>query len=281
MLVRRDRRGPRGAGLWEACLLIAIAVQLGLGPWAEARAADDDDAADVVLAERFTAVGSDGLPEGWRLLTFRNVSRVTSYRVIADNGRGRLLAESEEAAAALVRPLGVDPRRFPSLSWYWRIERPLPPADAQTKAGDDYAARVYVTFGAAGAASGLGERLKRAVLRRLYGVDPPAASINYVWGSGVSRGKRYRSPYTDASAIVVLRDATDGTEVWCPELRNVARDYAESFGEPVPPIVGIAVMTDADNIRAAAAASYADLVLRAQAARPHAACAPTLPSPKR
>ena len=55
-------------------------------------------------------------------------------------------AESRGAASGLVKEIRLDPRSAPILRWSWKIERTLPSGDERTKAGDDYAARVYVVF---------------------------------------------------------------------------------------------------------------------------------------
>jgi hypothetical protein len=218
----------------------------------------------VAFEEHFVAVGSDGLPEGWQLLEFDAVSRPTAYHVEPEDGRSVLRAESERGAAALVRPLSADPQRFSRLSWRWRVERQPARSDPRTKAGDDSAARVCVSFQAGEDRPSVAQRLKHLLLRRLYGGNVPTSSINDVWARSSARGERYRSPYGRETAVVVLRDDTDAMRVWHEESRDVAQDYRAVFGVPAPPLVGIAVMTDADDTGSAAVAVYADLQLRSE-----------------
>ncbi|MCL5884091.1 MAG: DUF3047 domain-containing protein [Deltaproteobacteria bacterium] len=42
--------------------------------------------------------------------------------------------------------VSLDPKAYPRLSWSWKIVRTIGKGDERTKAGDDYAARVYVVF---------------------------------------------------------------------------------------------------------------------------------------
>jgi hypothetical protein len=243
-----------------------IADQAPAGSTGQIRDVAAKPATVLGFEERFTVGGADGIPAGWRLLTFPRVRRATVYRLVREEGRGMLRAESDRGAALLVHPLVMDPRRVAQLSWRWRVDQPLRPTDPRTKATDDYAARVYVGFRTPDQARSVQQRVRGAVFRRLHGFDPPTHSISYVWASGSLRGEHYRSPYDDRTGMIVLRDARDGVGVWQHESRDIARDYREIFGTSPPSsrasiVTSVAIMTDADNTQAAAIASYADLVL--------------------
>jgi rSAM/selenodomain-associated transferase 2 len=100
------------------------------------------------------------LPPGWHLITFRGIVRHTGYAVAPEGAGWVLRAESQAAAAGLYRPLDLDPRVYPVISWRWKVSRVLDRSDSSRKAGDDYPARVHVAF--------LYEDY-----RRLFSAEPP------------------------------------------------------------------------------------------------------------
>lgn len=71
-----------------------------------------------------------------------------------------LHAEANASAAALATSVTADLRRYPVLRWRWKVQRVLERSDMSRKRGDDYAARVYVTFAFGPKTVGLGERIK-------------------------------------------------------------------------------------------------------------------------
>src|SRR5688500_20179349 len=96
---------------------------------------------------RFSAPADPGaLPSGWQPLAFKKIPRTTRYTVVRDGDGWVLKAESEASASGLYRPLDVDPRAYPRLTWRWKVANVLEKGDARRKEGDDYPARIYVAF---------------------------------------------------------------------------------------------------------------------------------------
>ena len=54
------------------------------------------------------------------------------------------MARSRGAASGLYKEVTLDPAKYPVLRWSWKITGTIPKGNAMTKAGDDYAAQVYV-----------------------------------------------------------------------------------------------------------------------------------------
>ena len=40
----------------------------------------------------------------------------------------------------------IDPREYPIVRWRWKVENVLNKSDVSRKDGDDYPARLYITF---------------------------------------------------------------------------------------------------------------------------------------
>lgn len=213
----------------------------------------------LLLLSTAAAPGAGGLPAGWEPLTFKRVERRTEYRW--DAASGVLHARTEGGASGLIRRLDADAARAPLLRWRWKVAGVLPKGEERSKKGDDYAARVYVTFRYDPARAGPGTRLKYGIARRLYGEYPPHSGINYIWANRLPRGESVPNAYSDRVRMVAVRSGGGEAGRWLSEERDVLADYRALFGEDPPPIAGIAVMTDADDTGGSAEAWYAGIGL--------------------
>ena len=86
------------------------------------------------------------LPAGWEPLRFKKIKRHTVYELVEDNGVMVVRATSKASSSGLIRKIDIDPYEYPFLSWRWNITNIYEKGDVSRKEGDDYPARVYVTF---------------------------------------------------------------------------------------------------------------------------------------
>jgi hypothetical protein len=156
---------------------------------------------------------------------------------------GVLKAHSVKSASGLIKKLSVDVRKYPKLSWNWRVEHALKREDIKTKKGDDFAARVYVVF-------------PRTFFWRMR-------AINYVWAGKMPKGSETPSPYTANSVIVALQSGDEKAGVVVQEERNIYEDYRRIFNEEPPLLGGVAIMTDTDDTQDEVSAWYGDITLGA------------------
>ena len=207
------------------------------------------------------AAQGKALPEHWKPLTFPKVARHTSYRVVKDAGSTVLEARSEASASGLIREIRIDPREYPIVRWRWKVENLLSRSDITRKDGDDYPARLYITFEYEPAKVGFSRRAQYRVGRLLFG-DIPIAALNYVWDGKAAAGTFADNAYTDFAKMVVVRSGAQALGTWVDEERNVYDDYRKAFGEEPPMIKGVAIMTDTDDTGESATAYYGDIVFQ-------------------
>lgn len=175
-----------------------------------------------------------------------------------------VLRVSSNASMSLwARPLQADLARTPVLCWRWRISAPLVQADMARKAGDDYAARLYVAFQVPPKALGWATRAQLAIARQLYGPGVPDAALNYVWDNRHPEGHRAPNAYTAQAQMVVQRSGPKLASQWVQERRDLRRD-AQAWLPPGAQPVSIAVTADTDNTGEAVVAEFAELKLVAQ-----------------
>jgi len=178
----------------------------------------------------------------WDAKYFEGETRYTFHQL---DGMTVLKAVSKDSASGLVKKKKIDLRKHPWLNWRWRIENHLGEMNEKQKAGDDYAARIYVIV-----SGGLFFWRTRA--------------LSYVWSSNLPRGEAWPNAFAgDKAMMVAVRTRSDSTSTWYTEKRNVYQDLKRYFGEEIRYIDAIAVMTDTDNSHGKAVSLYGDIFFTA------------------
>lgn len=201
-------------------------------------------------------------PVGWEKLAFDKIPDHTHYQSVEDGDRVVIRAQSQSSASVLIRKVEIDPREYPILEWQWKIAGVLKKGDARQKKGDDYAARIYISFAYDPSLLSFVERIKYRTAKLLYGEYPPSGVLNYIWGNKVPINTIIPSPYTDRSMMVVVQSGDYRARQWVREERNVLLDFREAFKAEPPMITSVAIMTDTDNTGESATAWYGDIVFK-------------------
>ncbi|MBI4401695.1 MAG: DUF3047 domain-containing protein [Nitrospirae bacterium] len=203
-----------------------------------------------------------GPPDGWKPLTFKKIERHTAYELIKDGDAVVVKATSEAASSGLTREIRINPQEYPIVQWRWKVANVFKKGDVTKKEGDDYPARLYITFEYNPDKVGIFEKAKYETARLLYGQYPPIGAINYIWESKAPKGTVVPNPYTDRARMIVVESGAERLNQWVSEERNLYEDYKKAFGEDPPMISGVAIMTDTDNTGETATAYYGDIVFR-------------------
>mgnify|MGYP006281102843 CR=1 FL=1 len=195
--------------------------------------------------------GQDQLFETWIDVPFRSRKKSEyqlNYAAIDGNRQKVLYARSKSSASAIIKRVDIDLETHPIMSWRWKVEDILEKGDVTRKSGDDYAARIYLTFDYPLDSLAWSTRWTLRALRLFYERDQiPNRAINYVWANKAERGTIVESPYTHLTMMVAANSGTKNAGEWVTVKRNVYKDYKKAFGGTPPPITGIAIMTDSDD----------------------------------
>jgi hypothetical protein len=189
------------------------------------------------------------LPPGWRIVT---LPRVEPARIdlVADEGGTVLRVESHRAAGTAAHALDLDAARRPRLAWRWRVDHVVAAADLAQRAGDDFAARVYVFFDVPLSELAWSERVKLQLARLVHGSDVPSAGLCYVWDNRHAAGTIAPNPYAPHIRTFVLESGNARAGRWVEERRDLVADFRRAFpsrGATVPRITGIAAGNDTDQ----------------------------------
>ena len=201
-------------------------------------------------------------PDSWKPLTFHKIDEHTEYSLVEDDGTVVIKAVSRGSSSGLTREVTIDPKEYPIVEWRWKIENVLQKGDVTTRQGDDYPARLYITFAYDESKIDFLDQTQYELAKLLHGKYPPTGAITYIWESRSPVGTMVPNPYTDRVKMIVLESGKDKVGQWVAESRNLYEDYQQAFGDDPPPISGVAVMTDTDNTQESAVAYYGDITFR-------------------
>lgn len=180
----------------------------------------------------------NGLAAGWETKSFAGH---TQYTAEHDDKQFYIKATSSAAASGLLYKIAYEARDQPILRWNWKIERTLAKGDERTKAGDDYAARIYVVF-----PSFLFWNTK---------------VLNYVWANKLPKGEALPSAFTDNSMVIAVESGNGRAGQWQSVERNIYKDFKKYFKTEPPEVGAIAIMTDTDNTGESATAWYGPIII--------------------
>lgn len=161
------------------------------------------------------------------------------------NTQETIRAVSQSSASMLYKKMDVDLNKTPYLQWQWKITNTYSGINEQSKAGDDYPARIYI-----------------AVKGKFGSLFPRA--INYVWASTSPQNSYWPNPYSD-NVIMLAKQSGDAlANQWVSEKINLKADLQEYFKKDFSNIKGIAIMSDTDNAKGSAESFYRNIRFSAQ-----------------
>jgi len=214
-------------------------------------------AGEVVQLDQFTNE-SVKVPAPWQVIQLNKKVSPTNYRIARWDGVTAIVATADHSMALLARPVEVDLKRTPVMCWRWRVDAPLVKADMATKSGDDYAARVYVSFALPPSEISWILRTKLALARSIYGDAVPDAAINYVWDNRYPVGTRKPNAYTDRTRMIVAESGAANAGKWVVARHDVQQDAIAEFGSDQARMIQLSVASDTDNTGERAHAGFAE-----------------------
>ncbi|MGY8815746.1 MAG: DUF3047 domain-containing protein [Gammaproteobacteria bacterium] len=198
-------------------------------------------------------------PQPWEIIQFTDRHPPTQYRVTEWDGVVAIEAVANASMALLARPIEIDLEETPVLCWRWRIDKTIESANMLERSGDDYAARIYVSFSIPKNELDIYTRIKLNLARKRYGDHIPDAAINYVWDNNNPVGTQLPNAYTDRTQMFVVKSGNKDAGKWVEERRDVLQDLKNLFGDINATPMQLAIATDTDNTGETARAGFSDL----------------------
>lgn len=166
----------------------------------------------------------------------------TSY-----GGRAALHVRADRSMSVLRQRLVDAPLQPKGIRFSWRVDGVLRGADIGVAGQDDAPVRVVLAFDGDRSRLTAKSRMQSELSRALLGEDMPYATLTYVWCNSRPIGTVLVSPRTDRVRKIVVESGAGRVGQWLDYQRDVVKDFREAFGEEPGPLIGIALMTDADN----------------------------------
>lgn len=232
------------------------------------RAAAALAAAGVWLAVAGCASAPDGEPPsahpdvlpGWSEFALPGKRR-TRYAAVQEDGRLVVRAEADASASMLRRPMQLDPARLGQVEFSWRVDELIASADLGVADRSDSPVRVIFAFDGDRSTLSLRNRAVFDLAETLTGEPPPYATLMYVWDNRAAPEALFHSHRTDRVRKIVVESGASHCGQWLHYKRDLAADFRRAFGEEPGRLIGVALMTDADNTGTQAAGRYGEVRL--------------------
>lgn len=177
-------------------------------------------------------------------------------------GRSCVLAQADRSASLWRRRLSVAPSELGTIEFNWWVGGMLEGASVTDSAHDDASARMVLAFDGDEAKLSPRNRMLFDLARTLTGEAPPYATLMYVWDAVAPVGTEVISTRSDRMRKIVVASGIEQLGTWRHFERDVMADFRRIFpGESPGTLIGLALMTDADNTQGRVEACYGKIRL--------------------
>ena len=184
------------------------------------------------------------LPAHWQLQTFPAIASATEYSIVADDLYGPVIrARAAGSAAGLVRRITLDPRDYPILTWVWKVSKTLPGSSLTSRQGDDFPARLLVSFSTDFFSATSGR------------------TLCYVWATSEPVETMKESPYHQGVVTIVASSGGSAVGSWQQVRRNIVADYLRVYGEMPGVLRAVSLLSDTDDTADSVTAWYGPISL--------------------
>lgn len=178
-------------------------------------------------------------------------------------GRAALHVSANKSMSVLRQRLSEAPLQPRRIQFSWSVDGLFHQADLGVSGQDDAPVRVVLAFDGDRSKLSARNRMQSELSRALLGEEMPYATLSYVWCNTRPVGTVLVSPRTDRIRKIVVESGAGRVGQWLDYERDVAADFRLAFGEEPGPLIGVALMTDADNTGERLNAWYGSLELSA------------------
>jgi hypothetical protein len=158
-----------------------------------------------------------------------------------DGDIAALHLNSVDSSFSVQGVVNVDVKRYPVLSWKWKVTQLPKGGDFRRSKSDDQAAQLFLAF-------------------------TKTKAIVYVWDTTAPQGLMESTtpvPFMTVK-VVVVRSGSAELGKWITESRNVYDDYKKLYGDEPPAVKGMRFQINSQHTGTSAESWFADVVLKKQ-----------------
>lgn len=194
--------------------------------------------------------------------------RATAYRFLEKDGKRVIEAQANASASMLRRVVNLQPEQLGEVSWSWWVDNALADADLADIDRTDAPAQLLFAFDGDKSTLSPRVRMMNDLARALTGEEPPYATLTYAFATHTPVESVLRNPRSERIRKIIVDSGSGHARQWRRHRRNLAEDFHKAFGEAPGRLIGVAVMTDADNTRSKAKAWYGPIRFHTRDDRP-------------
>lgn len=136
----------------------------------------------------------------------------------------------------------IDLMETPVVEWRWRAGELPEGVDETTRAGDDYAARLYAVD-------------EHNILRWR------TRALNYVWSADRPVGSDWPNAFASQAHMIAVASGAPDDDGWVVHRRNLRADFRRYHDRDLERLDALAIMTDCDNTGQRTEAWYGEIRL--------------------
>ena len=180
----------------------------------------------------------------------------TQYAYARLDGRDAIAVSAVSSASLLRQKIHIPAAELGSVKFSWKVPALIAQADMAARETDDSPVRIVLAFeGDRSRFSGKNAMLSE-LSHTLTGERMPYATLMYVWCNKRQPGSVVINPRTDRIRSMVVESGSKNLRQWLDYQRNIRADFEKAFGEVPGNLISVGIMTDSDNTKTQAAASY-------------------------
>jgi len=193
--------------------------------------ADEDR---VVIADFSAGADAKGVPPGWQL---KEKTGKADMAVVKDDGLAAVRLRSAKTSFSLEKEVNVDLKKYPVLTWKWKVTKLPVGGDFRKSSTDDQAAQLFLAFS-------------------------KTRAIVYIWDTSAPQGTvgKAAAPFFMSIKAIVVRSGNSDIGKWLTETRNVYDDYKKLFGEEPMAVAGVRLQINSQHTGTSAESYFSGVV---------------------
>jgi hypothetical protein len=214
----------------------------------------------------FSNAAAGAPPAPWKIvgLPERYAKPITQFDIVEIEGTRALRVKSDKSWGSLAYPMSEAVKQGAMLRWRWRLDQPLAVSDLKSKATEDGALKVCLSFDMPADNIPGGERALFKLAQFFTKDKIPTATLCYLWGGKEEIGYQQASLFTARVRFIVLANESTPLKTWASKERNIYTDFLKAFGQEagtVPALSAIVIGADADNTQGSSSGYVGDVQL--------------------
>jgi len=200
-------------------------------------------------------------PENWHLRKrFFGPTKNASAQWVVEDGVEAVKLYSRAALTFLEKPVKINIKEFPIVTWRWKVEDILEGVAERTVQGDDHPIRIFFVFEPDTLEQSWWFRLKRFLYLDWYHGHPVGGRfMEYLWSSHLKKGEIIRDPRKPKQKLMVIEGGRNHLGKWLSYERNLYEDFTMLYNEEPRKLIFIGILNDTDQTGQEATSYIADL----------------------